>query len=69
MSNAAAVGAPTSTAIWVAIAGVWYRCVTVATMTQPIWAGSMPDVVQRVLGGVHRHHQDGLVVARPSAVP
>ncbi len=42
MSNAAAVGAPMPTATWVAIAGVWYRCVTVETMTQPIWPGSMP---------------------------
>ena len=42
-SKAAAVDAPMPTATWVASAGVWYRCVTVDTMTQPIWPGSIPD--------------------------
>jgi len=42
MSKAAACSVPSSWAIVVAIAGVWARWLTVATMTQSIWRASTP---------------------------
>ena len=42
MSNAGALSVPSSCAIAVAMAGVCSMCETVATMTQSIWAASMP---------------------------
>ena len=42
MSNAAAWSVPSSWAIAVAMAGVWSRWVTVATMTRSIWRASTP---------------------------
>ena len=39
---AAAPLAPMRSATSAAADGVWYGCVTVATMTMPTWSGEMP---------------------------